>query len=149
MGATCAPCRSWSASGGWAYQSNESGRLEVYVRPFPKVDGGGWQVSNGGGSRPAWARSGRELFYLDASNRLTMVPVQTTGKTFVGGKSTQVLDTEYATPLNYRPYDVSPDGVRFLMIKDSDTVDQKAPPATMVVTLNWFEELKARVVAQK
>ena len=132
-----------------AYTSNESGRLEVYVRPFPKVDGGRWQVSNGGGSRPAWARSGRELFYLDASNRLTVVPVQTTGITFGAGKSTKVFDTKYATPLNYRPYDVSLDDHRLLMIKDSATDDQKAPPATMVVALSWFEELKARVAAKK
>jgi serine/threonine-protein kinase len=58
-----------------AYHSEESGRAEIYVRPFPRVDNGRWQVSTAGGTRPVWARSGRELFYLDASNALTAVPV--------------------------------------------------------------------------
>ncbi len=68
-----------------AYESNESGKFEVYVRPYPKVNDGRWPVSTGGGSRPAWARNGRELFFLDASNTLMAVPVQTTGATFVAG----------------------------------------------------------------
>ena len=72
-----------------AYQSNESGRYEVYVRPFPKVDEGRWQASSGGGTRPVWARNGRELFYLDLANRLTTVPVQASEATFTRGKSGQ------------------------------------------------------------
>ena len=65
-----------------AYTVDESGRREVFVRPFPQVDRGRWQISTAGGTRPAWARNGRELFYLDASNTLTAVPVQTSGSTF-------------------------------------------------------------------
>src|SRR6266571_8027514 len=55
----------FSPDGRWvAYQSNQSGRDEIYVRPFPDVNAGRWQVSTGGGAKPLWARNGRELFYL-------------------------------------------------------------------------------------
>ena len=128
-----------------AYQSDESGRSEVYVRPFPHVDSGRWQISTAGGTRPAWARSGRELFYLDASNTLTAVPVQTSGSTFSAGKPAKVFDTKYAEPNPSRHYDVSADGQRFLMLKDSAAGDPNATPASMVVVEHWFEELKQRV----
>ena len=76
-----------------AYQSNESGRDQVYVRPFPRVNDGVWPVSTGGGTRPAWAKTGRELFYLDDTNALTAVPVQTSGATFVFGNAKKLFDT--------------------------------------------------------
>jgi serine/threonine-protein kinase len=128
-----------------AYTWSESGRSEVYVRPFPQVDRGRWQISTAGGTRPAWARNGRELFYLDASNTLTAVPVQTSGSTFSAGKPAKVFDAKYAQPYPARYYDVSPDGQRFLMIKDSAASDPNATPASMVVVLNWTEELKRLV----
>ncbi len=141
-----------SPDGRWlAYESNESGQSEIYVRPFPKVDSGRWQISTAGGTRPVWAPSGRELFYLDGSNLLTAVPVQTSGPTFSAGNPTRILSTRYYTGstargYDLRGYDVSPDGQRFLMIKDLAQSDQTAPVASpgMVVVLNWFEELKAR-----
>ena len=135
-----------SPDGRWlAYQSNESGWLEVYVRPFPKVDSGRWQVSTGGGTRPLWARNGRELFYLDGNNLLTSVPVQTAGSTFSAGNPTKILNTAYWVTLSGRTYDASPDGQRFLMIKDAAaTQTSTATPASMVVVINWFEELRAR-----
>ena len=128
-----------------AYQSEESGRSEIYVRPFPHVDNGRWQVSTAGGTRPVWARSGRELFYLDASNTLTAVPVSTSGSTFSIGIPAKVFDTKYAEPNPSRHYDVSADGQRFLMLKDSATGDPNATPVSMVVVEHWFEELKQRV----
>ena len=115
------------------------------MRPFPQVDRGRWQISRAGGTRPAWARNGRELFYLDASNTLTAVPVQTSGSTFSAGKPAKVFDAKYAEPNPPRYYDVSPDGQRFLMIKNSADGDPNATPASMVVVLNWLEELKQRV----
>lgn len=130
-----------------AYQADESRTVEVWVRPYPKVNDGRWQVSSGGGSRPAWARNGRELFFLDAANTLTSVPVQTTGATFSAGKPAKVFDTTYATPVNLRSYDVSPDGQRFLMIKEG-TADGTAPLPNMVVVLNWLEELKRLLPAK-
>jgi len=135
-----------SPDGKWlAYQSNESGPSQVYVRPFPKVDGGRWQISTMGGSRPAWGRNGRELFYLDATSQMMTVPVQTS-PAFSAGNPARVFDTRYPTPNNGRTYDVSADGQRFLMIKGNDTERTSGtPPANIVVVLNWFEELKQRV----
>jgi serine/threonine-protein kinase len=127
-----------------AYESDESGPYEVYVRPFPQVDRGRWQISTGGGTRVSWGRSGRELFYLDASNGLTSVLVSTSGPTFSAGIPAKMFDTKYAEPNPARHYDVSADGQRFLMIKDS-LGDQNATPASMVVVEHWFEELKQRV----
>jgi len=128
-----------------AYQSEESGRSEVYIRPFPRVDNGRWQVSTAGGTRPVWARNGRELFYLDASNALTAVPVGTSGPTISIGIPAKLFDTRYAEPNPSRHYDVSADGRRFLMLKASETGDAKATPVSMVLVEHWFEELKQRV----
>jgi len=128
-----------------AYKSNESGHDEIYVRPFPQVESGMWRISSRGGSRPVWAANGRELFYLDGSNSLTAVPVSTSGRTFAQGRPVQLLDTKYVEPNFARYYDVSPDGQRFLMVKDGAPVDLNQTPATMVVVLNWFEELKQHV----
>ena len=128
-----------------AYQSDESGRSEIYVRPFPRVDNGRWQVSTAGGTRPVWARSGRELFYLDASNSLTAVPVGTSEPTISIGIPAKVFDTKYAEPNPSRHYDVSADGQRFLMLKDSAAGDPNATAVSMVLVEHWFEELKRRV----
>jgi serine/threonine-protein kinase len=127
-----------------AYQSSETGRDEVYVRPFPRVHSGRWQVSTVGGTRPVWARSGRELFYLDASNALTSVQVSASGPTFSFGKPATVFETQYVQSNPSRHYDVSADGQRFLMIKDGPA-NPNAMPASLVVVEHWLEELKSRV----
>jgi serine/threonine-protein kinase len=138
----------FSPDGRWlAYQSNNTGQFgqfQVYVRPFPNVNAGRWQVSTGGGTRPVWARNGRELFFLDENSLLTSVTVQTAGASFSAGKPTKVLQTPYFSD-DYvgRTYDVSADGRRFLMVKGDPTADQATP--NMVVVLNWFEELKRLV----
>ena len=67
-----------SSDGHWlAYQSNDSGRFEVSVRPFPNVNDGHWTISPNGGTLPTWSRSGKDLFYLDGANVLMAVPVRT------------------------------------------------------------------------
>jgi serine/threonine-protein kinase len=125
-----------------AYQSNESGRYEVYLRTFPDVNAGRWQVSREGGTRPAWARGGRELFYLDAADLLTAVSVSHF-PTLTLGTPTQILTTQYATPQSLRTYDVWPGDEKFLMMKEN--LGMTAKPASLVVVLNWFEELKRLV----
>ena len=130
-----------SPDGHWlAYQSNESGRDEIFVRPFPTVDAGRWTISTSGGSSPVWARRGTELFYLDGTGALNRVPIRT-APTFSAGTPTRLFDTRYYAGEAGHPYDVSPDGQRFLMIKAAGT--DQAP--RMVVVLNWLEELKARL----
>ena len=128
-----------------AYQSDESGRYEIYIRPFPRVDNGRWQVSTAGGTRPVWARSGRELFYLDASNALTAVPVSTSEPTISIGNPAKLFDTQYAEPNPSRHFDVSADSQRFLMLKAVATGDPNATPVSMILVEHWFEELKQRV----
>jgi eukaryotic-like serine/threonine-protein kinase len=129
------------------YFSNESGRFEIFVRPFPKVDDGKWQISTaGGGTRPVFARTGRELFYLDDQNALTAVPVDTKGPTFSSGNPTKLLESIYFAVPGPRPFDVSADGQRFLMIKDASTpANDKGTLASLVVVEHWLEELKARL----
>jgi len=140
-----------SPDGRWmAYQSNESGAFQIYVRPFPNVDSGRWQVSTSGGTRARWApRSGRELFYLDGDLTLTAVPVRAEGATFSFGNPAKVFDRKYYSGFNLGAYDVSPDGQRFLMIKEDRATEQAAaPPTNLIVVLNWTEELKARMQAR-
>jgi serine/threonine protein kinase len=135
-----------SPDGRWlAYQSNESATVQVYVRPFPNVDSGRWQISNGIGSRPIWARNGRELFYLGANGALMVVPVQTT-PAFSPGTPARLFDLTFGlTSVAGRTYDVSPDGRRFLVIKNSviESSGSSSLPS-MVVVEHWFEDLKAR-----
>jgi eukaryotic-like serine/threonine-protein kinase len=134
-----------SPDGGWiAYQSNESGQSEVYVRPFPKVDGGRWPISTGGGSWPAWSRNGRELFYVAPNTAMMAVPVQTSPR-FSAGNPSKLFDGPRNLVQPSRTYDVSPDGQRFLMIKDPTVGDQNTPSLPINVVVHWTEELKARV----
>ena len=141
-----------SPNGKWlAYHTNESGEPQVLVRPFPNVQDGRWTISNNGGTRAAWARSGRELFYLDKDGFLTVVAVQETPQgSFSAGVPVKILNTKYLLGstflgLDLRAYDVSPDGQRFLMIKDDAERSTASPLASMVVVLDWLQELKARL----
>jgi serine/threonine-protein kinase len=141
-----------SHDGRWlAYESNESGRVEIYVRPFPNVGDGRWQVSTAGGTRPLWARDGRELFYVESTAgavSLQRVPITLT-PTFSAGTPVKMFDVDAATANTSigRIYDVSSDGRRFLMIKSAAPATPDAPASRIVVNLvqNWFEELKRRV----
>jgi serine/threonine-protein kinase len=138
-----------SPDGHWlAYESNSSGRMETYVRPFPNVGDGQWQVSNAGGVQPLWARSGRELFYVAPDGALQMVPVTPRGATWSAGAATTIVAGGYYTGGDVfypRHYDISADGQRFLMIKDNDATDPNAAPASVIVVQHWVEELKRLV----
>jgi eukaryotic-like serine/threonine-protein kinase len=135
-----------SPDGKWlAYQSNESGQDRVFVRPFPNISGGVWQISADAGTRPLWARDGRELFFIDGSGRLTAVSIETT-PTFSRGNPAQAVERSYFMGATTgRTYDVSRDGQRFLMVKETGGDGQNSTPASLIVVLNWIEELKARV----
>ena len=134
-----------SPDGRWlAYESNESGKLDVYVRPFPNVDSGRWQVSTGGGTQAVWARNGRELLYR-SGDAMMSVPIET-GASFVARTPVVVFRGQYAPSLGGRNYDVSPDGQRFLMLKvNADAGGQSAPSSRITVVENWTEELKRLV----
>jgi Tol biopolymer transport system component len=132
-----------SPDGRWlAYESNESGRFEISVRPFPNVDGGVWQVSTTGGTRPIWARSGQELIYASPTSALMRVGVEP-GPSWAATAPSLVVKEGYFTIPGWwgRSYDISPDGQRFLMIKESGVDGNLAAPSIIVVQ-HWVEELK-------
>ena len=135
-----------SPDGRWlAYESNSSGTFEIYVRPFPNVGGGQWQVSTAGGRQPLWARSGKELFYFGADGALLRVPVEASGATWNAGTPMKLLEGRYYTGTGSgRAYDVSPDGQRFLMIK-APGGDSTASSPSVIVVQHFDEELKRLV----
>jgi Tol biopolymer transport system component len=116
-----------SPDGRWlAYQSNESGRAEVYVMPF----GGGqgkWQVSANGGGWPHWSKDGKELHYMDLTFSLFAVPVTNAGASLRFGAAEKLI-TNWSAPQVF--YDVSPDGKKFLL----DRVEQQVSQSVTVVT---------------
>lgn len=131
-----------SPDGKWmAFQSNESGTDEVYVRPFPNVESGRWLVSTTGGVQPAWAPNGRELFYVAADGRLMAADVRNQAG-FAVGAPRMIVDGGfiYAGAQN-RSYDISPDGTRFLLI-EAPNAGTQADTVGLTVVLNWAEELK-------
>jgi serine/threonine-protein kinase len=135
----------FSPDGHWlAYISDESGRQEIFVQPYPGP-GGKWQISTEGGNEPAWSRNGRELFFRSGS-KMMAVEV-TTQPTFSAGKPKVLFEGQYlaVTPgLTGTAFDVSPDGQRFLMVKETERATTNAQ---INVVLNWSEELKRRVPA--
>jgi serine/threonine-protein kinase len=127
-----------SPDGRWiAFQSIASGRVEVYVQPFPGP-GPRRQVSVGGGDCPLWSRDGRELYYA-TPDKLMAVDV-TSGPTFVAGTPRALFAGRYRGSLNTTtPYDVTADGRRFLRVRQAQP--QRAVTHVDVV-LNWFAEFR-------
>jgi dipeptidyl aminopeptidase/acylaminoacyl peptidase len=140
-----------SPDGRWiAYASGESGQYEVYVRPFPEVSKGPWQISVRGGNSPLWSPEGREIFYRDAESVIS-VAVETE-PVFKPGKPKALFWKRYAasaagqtpTPM----WDISPDGKRFLMIKPiraAGEVPESGDARRIQIIQNWFGELKTKV----
>jgi hypothetical protein len=142
-----------SPDGRWlAYSSDESGRREVYVQPFPSLDGK-WQVSTDGGTEPTWSRRGDEIFYRGEGGvfavRFSSAP------TFAPGPPAKLFADQYSKVNAHTGYDVAADGRRFLMVKDDVPQVQAAPGSTaeqasltaaeaprIVVVQNWFDELR-------
>ncbi|HEX9487248.1 MAG TPA: protein kinase, partial [Gemmatimonadales bacterium] len=125
---------SLSSDGHWvAYASNESGRLEVYVRPFPGP-GGRWQVSLDGGTEPRWAANGRELFYRNGTKM--MVAAISLRPTFTVGTRRELFEGSYVNDPVYRSYDVTRDGRDFVLVRSPK------PIGDFVVVLNWFDQLR-------
>jgi serine/threonine-protein kinase len=142
-----------SADGRWVvYQSNESQHVEVYVRPLPDLTSARLQVSNDGGERPMWTRSGREIFYMDTAGFLTGVAVST-NPTLHADRPRKVLQSRYfggrsASGISGRTFDVTPDGQRFLMINEAPARQSTRAP-NLVVVLNLAEDLRARFASAK
>jgi len=125
-----------------AYQSNDSGRSEIDVRPFPTVHEGRWQVSTDGGTHPVWARDGRELFFVGPNRQLMAVSVDSTRAELRASTPARVLSASYYHTEFPTSYDVAPDGTRFLMIKEDPAV--RAPNTPIVMVLNAFTSLEGQ-----
>jgi serine/threonine-protein kinase len=125
----------FSPDGRWlAYVSDQSGRDEVYVQPYPGP-GGRWQISTQGGTEPMWSRNGRELFYRNGDSMMA-VAVETE-PSFTAGTPQVLFAGQYdMNPGAAQSYDVAPDG-RFLMLRSN------RESAQLHVVVNWIEELRA------
>ncbi|HLJ24494.1 MAG TPA: winged helix-turn-helix domain-containing protein [Candidatus Acidoferrales bacterium] len=136
----------FSPDGRWiAYQSDETGRDEIYVASFP-VAGTKWQISTEGGAEPLWANNGRELFFRNGEEM--MAATVETKPTFAAGKAKLLFKGDYAAgPLGFWPnYGVTPDSQRFLMLRAAES---ERYASQINVVLNWSEELKEKVSATK
>ena len=124
----------FSPDGRWiAYVSDESGQLQVYVRPYPSLDRK-WQISTDGGTQVLWNRNGRELFYR-AGNKLIAVEISTTPQLTLS-RPRLLFERRYAVgTVTFANYDVAPDGRRFLMVRD------ESGSGRLNVVLNWASEL--------
>jgi serine/threonine-protein kinase len=134
-----------SRDGRWlAYASGESGKTEIYVRPFPKLDGK-WKISTDGGTEPVWSRDGRELFYRN--NDKMMVVSVAAGASFAAGLPQLLFERRYQfSGTAVSGYDASPDGKSFLMIQPAESVQ---PASQISIVLNWPAELSNPTSANK
>lgn len=138
----------FSPDGRWlAYASNESGKLEVYVQPFPGP-GGRWQISAGGGSSPRWSRSSKELFYRAADQRIMVTTYATTGNSFGAGKAGLWSPSQFGSGGPSSFFDLHPDGKRLVVLKAPGGVEN-APVNKVTFFFNFFEELRRKVPAGK
>ncbi len=132
-----------SPDGAWlAYNSNESGQMEIYIRPFPKASGK-WQISTDGGRDAIWSPSGKELYYR-SRGRTMMVSIEATKDSITAGQPEMLFELQTGGGPFRHPYDISPDGEQFVMIKQEGT-SENIDRGHMRIVFNWFEELKAKV----
>lgn len=131
----------FSPDGRWlAYMSNESGRFEVYVRPFPGP-GGKWQVSPEGGKYPMWSRSRHELFYSALDQRIMIAPYTVDGDSFRAEKPRLWSEGRFVARPNSSFFDLHPDGRRFAVVKATQGPSD-VKPDKVVLILNFFDYLR-------
>jgi serine/threonine protein kinase len=133
-----------SPDGRWiAYQSNESGRMEIFVIPFSSgaAGSGKWQISSEGGALATWSRSGRELFFLNPERRIMVAPYTTSAGSFVADKPRVWSDRQLTEIGNFPSFDVAPDGNRIIAILDET---EAKPVRHLRVMLNVDHELRRK-----
>jgi serine/threonine-protein kinase len=133
-----------SRDGRWlAYVSNETGRNEVYVRPFPDVGAAKVQISTSGGASPLWSRDGKELFFVNAARNMVAVRFESGSRFRVTGRTELFRIPPGSPPLGVSVIDIAPDN-RFLMARNL-TAAVVSGPASVVLVQNFSEELKRLV----
>jgi serine/threonine-protein kinase len=126
-----------------AYQSNESGRFEIYVKPFP-TGGARVQISNEGGAEPIWSKSGGEIFYRSLTGGVESAEVKPATPFIVGNRRSVLPPSDYLSDISHTSYDVWPDGKSFLMVKPASGGD-----ARPILVHNWGRELREKLAAGK
>jgi len=140
----------FSPDGRWmAYASSESGRNEVYVRPFPGP-GGKWQISTTGGIYPIWSRDGRNLFFEAADNRIMAVDYTTRQDSFSVGKPRRWAETTIFAPdgAGFAHADLAPDGKHFAVFPTADANGESKGSVHAVFLLNFFDDLMRKAPAK-
>ena len=130
-----------SPDGSWlAYASDESGQFEIYVRPFPDLRAGRWQVSNSGGEAPMWSRDGKQLFYVERDSSEMKSVAVSEGASFSATPPETALDIQgfdwSSGPRDARGFDISSDGERFLMLRQTGNFNR------LMVVINWLEQVR-------
>jgi len=134
-----------SPDGRWlAYASNESGRNEVYVRPFPNTSDGRWQASTSGGLQPRWSPDGRELYFLDPASRFIAATVSTSQGFAITDLHSLFDASRLISDPVHQSYDVTPDGRAFIFaVPAGQDTTSRAPKLVRVD--NWFRDLRTRL----
>ena len=115
-----------------ALSAGQVGQPQIFLQTFPDPTGGRWPVSGPGGAHPRWRSDGRELFFVDQQRWLNAVPVTTTNQLLIG-EPIRLFELPPFGNAQARPYDVAPDGQRFIVIRRRGAVK----PTTLSVALNW------------
>ena len=130
----------FSPDGKWlAYQSNDLGPFEIYVRPFPGP-GGMWRISTAGGVTPTWSRTRRELLYRSPDNQLMVATYTATGDSFRAEKPRLWAEGYIGPQTGQRSFDLHPDGERIAVAPELGSLDR--PQDRLVFILNFFDELR-------
>jgi eukaryotic-like serine/threonine-protein kinase len=139
---------SFSPDGRWlAYESNETGEFEVYVRPFPGP-GGRWQISTGGGRFPKWSRNGTELFYRTQDNKIMVAGYAVSDNSFRTDKPRLWSPGQFTERLGVLNFDLHPDGKRFAVLK-APAISETSPGNRVTFVFNFFDELRRKVQPQR
>lgn len=143
---------SFSPDGRWlAYQSNESGSNEVYVRAFPPPSSGQgrrWQISNGGGTAPRWLRNGRELVY-GSGDQIMAASYTVKGDTFVAEKPRVWIAKLGGASVVGTQWDLATDGKRVVVLTPVESAEAPKQEHEVVFLENFFDELRRRVPVNK
>jgi serine/threonine-protein kinase len=142
-----------SQDGRWlAYTSDESGRPEVYVRPFGsggELGSGKWPISAGGRS-PIWSRNGRELFYAGLDDRIMTVSYTVDGDAFAADKPTLYSNVQFFSPnASSWSLDLAPDGSRFAILSRPDPGGEQARSVHVNFLMNFFDDVRRRIPADR
>ena len=137
----------FSPDGKWlAYQANDLGRFEVYVRPFPGP-GGTWRISTAGGITPTWSRTRREILYRSPENQLMVAAYTASGDSFRAEKPRLWAEGYIGPQTGQRSFDLHPDGERVAVAPELGSVDR--PQDRLVFILNFFDELRRMAATGK